>query len=134
MRAAECMVIARTDRIIRSMAKPILAQAVEAAADLQRARLLLRLIDSPERAGRVPFIGLQSGVFDDDGAAFEGERAWRRADATKAAEAIRNEGFTGEVRTAVKRHLDHALHAIFEGGGNGVWRRKSRNGPRPGTR
>jgi hypothetical protein len=110
-RGASIMCIACADHILRGLAKDALADAIDAARRLKKARLMMRCFCCPEKAGQVPHLGVQRGVFD-DGTEFGGERAWRRANATKAAEAVRDKGFT-EVGTAVENHLDRALQAIF---------------------
>jgi hypothetical protein len=113
-RAASMMVIACTDRILRGLAKRTLADAVDATLRLKKARLLLHFLDCPEAAGKVPHLGVQRSVFDDE-IAFEGERGWRRADATKAAAAVRDEGFASETAAAIKCHLELALGSIYQG-------------------
>jgi hypothetical protein len=117
-RAAGNLVVALADAVIRSPVKRVLADAVDAAVKLQRARLLLRFMQRPEMGGKIPFVGLQPPVFGEDGQdavrAFGKERADRRATADKAALELRERDF-GEVADAVKRRLDSALQVIFEG-------------------
>jgi hypothetical protein len=98
LRHAENMAIACTDAVIRSVAKPVLAEAIAAADTLQRCRILLHFLDRPQAGGTVPYMGIQRGVFGEEG--------------DREAERIRDQGFTGETEAAIRRHIEFALGSI----------------------
>jgi hypothetical protein len=111
VRAAEQMVVAHVDRILRSVAERVLADGVEAALRFQHARVLLRFLQRPEAAGRIPTIRQLDVFSDEDGARLGERRAWQRARAADAARQVRDEGFDNET---VERHLSQALQNIYE--------------------
>jgi hypothetical protein len=117
--AANNLLTAYVDCVLRSLAQRTLADAEAAAERFLQARMLLLYFLHPERYGK-PVIMNQAirPVFEEswtDAVRMHGtERATRRAEAAEAAREVRDEGFTGELAEAIARHLDRALQGIYE--------------------
>jgi hypothetical protein len=121
LHAANALVIGRADAVIRSaMVERALADALEAAAKLKGAQLLLRFLMHPEEAGvPVAINRVLPGPFgpsDDDDRRLGSDRAWRRRKAVEAARLVRDEPLDGELAAAIKEHLDFSLQCLFEAG------------------
>lgn len=118
-RAAQAMVVAAADIVLRSEARRVLAEACAAAEALKRCRTVLLYFQRPEAAGQNPHIGIQKPAIGEDWAhavrEFGPERASRRAAADREAMRLRDEGFAGETEAAIRRHLDFVLGEIHQG-------------------
>jgi hypothetical protein len=108
-------IVAHADHLLRSaMAKRTLDVALEAAATLERARLILRMLERPAQAGQTLGSKLETVIVRNTAGSDYGERYWRGENAVKAAEAIRGDGFDGEVETEIDRALQYGLGKLHE--------------------
>src|SRR4249919_3895255 len=98
------MTIALVDSLIRSVAAETLAEALDAAERLKRARLLLRYLANPELAGK-PLPARLPPPFGESGSIHEyGEdRAFARSQADAEAMKVRDAEF-GALRADVEKH------------------------------
>jgi hypothetical protein len=99
LRRARNTVVALANSIIRGEARRVLAEAVDSARRLQRARLLLHLMVRPEAVGTVIAMGRQKDVFGEVG--------------DPAAERLRDKGFA-ETKASIDRELEFGLQRVFE--------------------
>jgi hypothetical protein len=100
LRHAENLVVAHTHRVLRSAAKGVMAEAADLTIRLRKARLVLRTLLHPQMAGTVVHMGVQRDVF---GEPYDWE-----------AHEVCDDGFAGEVETAIRRHLDGGLENIVQ--------------------